>query len=152
IGYDLFAKDGKLTFKKPAGTSAGTPFTCQLGDNMLEFHARISSVQQVSKVTVNGWDVEKKGKGTASSQPNKSSYEKLGMDFSDPGVTGAVGTSSEYLDVVSGPPTQGAATGLANSIAEDLASSFAECEAYLVGDNSLTAGELIETKGVGSKF
>jgi phage protein D/phage baseplate assembly protein gpV len=152
IGYDLFAKDGKLTFKKPAGPSGGTPFTCQLGDNMLEFHARLSSVQQVSKVTVNGWDEKTKQKVTASSSPSGSKYESVGMTLGDPGVKTVVGPTSEYLDVVSGPITQGAAQDLADTIAEDLASSFAEAEAYLVGDNSITAGELIETKGVGTKF
>jgi phage protein D/phage baseplate assembly protein gpV len=149
IGYDLYAKDGKLTFKKPEPTS-GQTIECQYGRNMLEFRARISSVQQVSKVTVNGWDVKDKQKITASESPSSSSYESVGMSLSD--IKSAIGSSSEYVDVVSGPATPSAASAMAKSIAEDLASSFAEAEAYILGDNKIVAGALIETKGVGSKF
>ncbi len=59
IGYEIFVRDKVLYFRSPP--SAAQPSDrLSLGQDITEFSPRLSTLSQVSEVTVRGWDVKEK--------------------------------------------------------------------------------------------
>ena len=59
IGYRMYVEEGKLYFKQAPQTEPDVP-VLEWGVNLLEFQARMTTAQQVTEVTVRGWDPKTK--------------------------------------------------------------------------------------------
>ena len=58
IGFECFAEDGKLYFRKPQRPQAQVTLTW--GEDLLTFYPRLSLAEQIEEVVVRGWDLQKK--------------------------------------------------------------------------------------------
>ena len=69
IGFEVSVEDGKLNFRQPTPSSeapgegdyhSGNPLQLVFGSDLLEFHPRVSSAEQVKDVKSRGWDPKTK--------------------------------------------------------------------------------------------
>ncbi len=149
IGHKVTAKDGKLYFKK-AETNLSTGPTLKWGENLVSFQPRLTAAEQVSSVTVQGWDPQKKkpiqGEAKSSTTAPSIGYGKNG--------TQAASTFGAADLLVTDIPVQSVAD--ANAVAKGhldrINGNFiqAEGEAFISPD--IEAGSSVTIENVGTKF
>ena len=147
VGFEVACIDETIHFRKP-GADAGTPVKLEWGQGLLGFHPRATGIQQVEKVTVNGWDPKAKRPITADNQ-NPHMDSKIGLDrkkvAGDLGG-GAIAVSREIVT------SQGEATSLAQSTMDKLANAWLEAEGRCVGNPAIRAGCKVQLSGIGTRF
>jgi phage protein D len=157
VGYEVAVVDGKLDFGPPVSSAAapsqGTltskdPLQLTLGSNLLSFRCVVTSAEQVSEVTVRGWDVATKRPlvGTARAETTSASIAvgptELAGKF---GGRTIAGVDVPYR-------TQAEVDAAAKAIAEQVAGAFAELEGVARGNPKLRAGVAISLGLVGEPF
>lgn len=149
-GRLLYVDGTKLCFKEPApDADATTPIELKAHVDLLRFRARASTIEQVDKVVVRGWDVQKKDVVTGQS-------ERVGLR---PKVGQSTGTTSTWFSMAAGLEQHDVTVATATS-AEKMAggrllsraSRFVEAEAEAVGNPKLLAGVAVKLSGVGTRF
>jgi phage protein D len=152
LGYLLFVR-GKTLHCEEAN-STGHPIELEWGKTLSDFHPRLATTEQVTSVTVRGWDPQKKqsivGKATRGRD-----MPRVGQVQSDSGgeeVKKAFGIDAEGLVTNSPIATQAAADSLAQSIADRLAGRYIEAEGICSGNPAIIAGVAIDLKAVGKRF
>lgn len=150
IGYQVFAQDGNLYFKKGEANLGDGP-TLNFGDDLTTFQPTLSSTHQVDKVTVKGWDPQKKEAITGQATPN-SAMNQGGIN-----KTGGAAAKSAFGDaeevVVSHPVvSQAEADALATGLSNDFCGEFIEAEGVCYGHPKVKAGWRITIAGVGTRF
>jgi uncharacterized protein involved in type VI secretion and phage assembly len=159
IGFDLSVRGDKLYFQLPiasstapaAGTLAtDTPLALVLGANLNAFMPRITAAEQVNEVEVRGWDPDTQATVSASAQAATTSVT-IG-DLSP--ATAASAFSSESKFVIGDRPLSkpDEVQRVADAVAEQIGSAFAEAEGVADGDPLLRAGSAISVAGVGPRF
>jgi phage protein D len=153
IGFDCRVDDETLRFKKPTESSSGPgegdfqsddPVQLVWNGNLLEFHARMSAVAQVSQVKVRGWDVDKKEAVIGQADVAATNAE---LTTTPAALARKVG--EQVLVVVDRPVgTQEAADALAAAQAEQVGSSAYEATAVVLGSPALKAGVAVSISGV----
>ena len=152
IGYRLHAEGRTLYFEPPP--SAPPETSVRWGIDLVEFRARLSTMEQVNQVTVYGWDP--KGKktvvGVATSPTGSPRIRR------DNGATGGVKAQqahgSEGKQVVVGLPVynQQEAQSIAQAILDRNAAGFVEAEGMLGPMPTVKAGTVVNVTGAGSRF
>ncbi|HEX5859737.1 MAG TPA: VgrG-related protein [Microbacterium sp.] len=133
----------------PAATKArDDPVVIQHGANAQYVRAVVTAAEQVSKVSVRGWDVSTK-------QPVVSTADAATLSAQLGSVTPAaiakkVG-SREYIET-SGEGRAASQDKLAASLADRLAGGFAEVEAVVLGNPDIRCGVAVTLTGFGSPF
>lgn len=151
IGKELFVDDTTLKLRDRATTSAVATFTW--GENILGFSSRLSVANQVSTVSVSGWDSQKKeailGQATTSDNHPTVGESRTGSSLVTSGlnVSGTKITSSNWAIT-----TQSEAEQIALAIYDDLSGRFIQIEGTVFGDPILKPGVKITLKGMGTKF
>lgn len=149
IGYEAFASDGKLYFRKPDPT--GAAIDLEWGRQLKSFRPRLSLAEQVDEVTVKGWDVQKKE--TITGQANSSTTSP---QINVGGWGGAVAqskVSAAALNVVDVPvQSQADADSVAKGRLDELNGAFIEAEGEAFGVPELKAGMLVNLTKLGTKF
>jgi phage protein D len=147
IDFEVVVVDKKLNFRK-AGSAARYEKTAELGGELLSFRPRITGVQQIAEVVVQGWDPARK--------ETIESTARVGATGSEIGIARSAasnGLGGGKVTVANSPVmTTGEADALAKSLAARLGEGFLEAEGVCRGDPRLLAGSKIEVKGVGSRF
>ncbi|WP_438297509.1 VgrG-related protein [Streptomyces sp. HUAS TT7] len=154
-GRDLFFRDGKLHFCKPARASSapakgmsaqGSPFALQFGANLLKVGSVASLDDQVTGVTVRGWDPERKEPFVAMGNPATTRHSTA---WTAP--SGAVSGPSVLL---AGLPrgTQGEAETLAASMAQEIAAGLPRLRAVVRGEPRLRLRSGVSLTGLGKQF
>ena len=157
-GFEVAVRDGSFSFTPPApatkapaaSNGAGpNPLVLELGKDLLRFRSVLTSAQQVGKVEVRGWDVATKQALTATAPAKTTSAElptvnpeDLAKIFGDPVY---VSTDVPYR-------TQAEVDEAANSLAEEIAGTFAEFEGVARGNPQVRAGAPISVSGLGEPF
>ena len=150
LGYQVFAAEGKLYFKKGEANLGDGP-ELKLGEELRSFRPALTSTHQVDKVKVLGWDPKQKQAITGQATPNSA------MNQGGIGKTGGAAAQSAYgaaeavvttRPVVSVAEANALATGLAN----DLSGEFIDAEGICFGNPGVKAGKRITIKGVGTRF
>lgn len=120
------------------------------GENLLRFSPRISTEQQVSKVVVKGWSMEKKEtiEGTASSTDIGYKMGGSGFALGSKVATDHYG-AREVLYEHRPMHEQAEADGMAKAFLNKLSMSYTEGEAVVMGDPSIEAGKSLSVSGVG---
>ena len=138
IGYRLFVEDRKLHFEPPPPAPPETKL--EWGIDLAQFRARLSTIDQVSKVTVRGWNPKTKqaivGQASAATQTHHIGEARTGGQAAQ-AAHGRQGTSM----VVDLPVfTQSEADKLAKARLDDLSAGFVQAEGSCAGRPALQAG------------
>jgi phage protein D len=149
IGYEVFVEENKLYFRKPQGARGQVEL--EWGVTLRSFKPRLSLWRQVNKVTVKGWDPNKKeeirGEATSST-----SSPKIGLGKTGPQATTTAFGAAEELVVRRPVQTQREADMLAKALLDEINAGFVEAEGVAVGNPNMKAGMKVKIKKVSSKF
>lgn len=147
IGYDLRVSEARLHF---CAAAAADPPTLELtvGENLEQFHPRVSSASQVSGVRVRGWDPSTK-KTVVGSRPPAAGSASL---FLTPHTL--AGRAHASVRVAADRPlsSQTETDAAAGALAERLGGSFLEADGTARGDPRLCAGVCVKVARVASEF
>ncbi|MCU0484572.1 MAG: VgrG-related protein [Anaerolineales bacterium] len=149
IGYECFVQEGKLYFRKPPTSGSGGTLTW--GKELTSFDPRLSTAEQVSEVEVRGWDgLQKKDiKGNASSSQTNPQigFGKWG------GEAAQKAFGKGKLILVDQPVVSKAdADKLAQARLDELNGAFVEADGECFRSPEVTAGKIVELKGLGKRF
>jgi phage protein D/phage baseplate assembly protein gpV len=159
IGFDLAVRGDKLYFQQPIESSsapaAGTlqtdsPLALVLGANLNAFMPRITAAEQVNEVEVRGWDPDTQQTVLATAQAATTSVT---LGDATP-ATAASSFASESKFVLGDRPLTKSdeVQRVADAVAEQIGSAFAEADGIADGDPTLRAGTAISVAGVGHPF
>jgi uncharacterized protein involved in type VI secretion and phage assembly len=122
------------------------------GINLLDFEARLTTSQQVTEVTVRGWDPKTKkeiiGQATTPQDTPQVGERRSGGDAAKRAF------NIESKEIVTNRPvaTQAEADALAQSICDEMGNAFIQAEGTCFGNPAVHAGAIVELKGVGQRF
>jgi uncharacterized protein involved in type VI secretion and phage assembly len=143
-GGELDVAAGALSIVDPTKTK-GPAAELVYGETLQRFRPRVSSLGQVAKVDVRGWDVKKK------SAILKTGTAKASTTVEDSSVNGVV-TGAKVLLATTHVSTDAEADARAKAAAAQLGHERVQGSAVAVGDPLLLAGEFVKISGVGKRF
>lgn len=150
IGFLLYVQRGILFFH-PFEEQA-PDLKLKWSDDLIEFRPRLTTLKQVSKVIVRGWNPQEKHEivGQASSSQSSPS---IGIQKNG----GALASDSFQLEaplLITDIPVrnQSKAQSLAESEADRHESLFIEAEGKCIGNPKLIAGTTLDIQAVGNRF
>jgi uncharacterized protein involved in type VI secretion and phage assembly len=148
--YDcrFYLEDGKAKFKKVDALAGQSPTELTFGDNLITFRPRMSSVQQVAKVNVRGWDYKRKEVINGASQTGEPTA-KVGEQ--QKGLTTKFG-NHEVLVPDRSVETTAEANAVAQATINRMADAYVEATGSCLGNPELHAGKMVRIKNVGTKF
>jgi phage protein D len=157
IGFEIAVNEGKFSFRKPTEATAAPgdgdydstdPLKLVFGQELLEFHPRISSAEQVGEVIVRGWDMKGKqavigrSPASATSATLSTGPVELAQTFGGPTFT-----------CVDRPlATQAGVDATARALSERIGSAFAEATGVARGNPKLKAGTAVNVSVVADAF
>jgi phage protein D len=150
IGYEMLVEDRTLRFRK-IKSDRPKALTLSFTHGLMTFYAYLSTSDQVSQVTVRGWDPRTKQALVGQARASDLTATMQGTRV------GAASTQSLFgsrtLTVVEHPvATQNEADLLARGLLSDLALNYIVGEGTAVGDPSIQVGTVIELDGLGRSF
>lgn len=157
-GFDLSVRGDQLYFQPPVSSTHAPapgsldtvdPLALVFGANLNAFLPRITAAEQVSKVEVRGWNPDNQQVVLGNANAATTSV--------DVGAISPSSISSTFGDstfVVGDRPLRDAQSvqRVADSVAEQIGSAFAEADGVADGDPQLRAGTPISVSGVGTPF
>ena len=151
IGYHMYVEDNKLCFRQAPETEPQVP-ALEWGINLLDFQARLTTAQQVTEVTVRGWDPKTKkeiiGQATVPQDTPQVGEQRSGGDA----AKRAFNIESKEIVVNRPVATQAEADALAQSICDEMGNAFIQAEGTCRGEPAVHAGAIVEIKGIGQRF
>jgi phage protein D/phage baseplate assembly protein gpV len=150
LGYLLFVQ-GKELHCEEHGTQTGN-FTLTFGEDLREFHPRLTTVDQVSDASASGWDPTKRetviGKAAnANGAPQVASGTQGGAMAHQ-----AFGVEASILVADRPVRTQSVAEKLAQASLDRREGRFIEAEGTTRGTPSLVAGVSVQLQQLGNRF
>lgn len=148
LGFAVWCEDTKLYFKPPPlDADSGLEFVMDqqpkggAGDKLKSFSGRLSTAQVLKKVTVRGWNPEKKEEVVGEAEPKNS---PLGSSNAASGL-GDFGTIQTY---VCDHPVMSVdeAKAIAKAKLDEASMSFLTAEAEAMGNAKLKAGIVVKIK------
>ena len=180
IGYEFTIADGLFSFRRASSVRAADrpPLTLTLHQSLRSFAARVTAGNLTPNVEVRVWDpvqgrvisAEAGATTGAASPAGDQTAEEIAALFGDPadGADPGPPPSPAVEDlgpppsntafvmynrpVGGGPTTASAADLVANGLAEQLASSFAEADGDATGNPRLQAGAAVRVEGISGQF
>jgi uncharacterized protein involved in type VI secretion and phage assembly len=149
IGYQVYAAEGKLYFKKGDDKLGDGP-TLTFMEDLDSFQPCLTASGQVDKITIKSWDAKQKQLISANATPN-GSLNQGGMKKTG-GDTAKIFGAAEL--VVTDRPvfTSTEATALATGLSNDINRESMQAEGECLGNPGVKAGWTITIKGVGDRF
>lgn len=154
IGYDLFVEESgansKIYFYPSVNVSA-VNYRLHYGSTLIQFQPNLDTSNQVAKVTVRGWDAEKKTKIEATVE--RSQLTTRGI--SCPALLSALEESfKDKEEVISDKPINSMqeAQTLARETLERIAKEMVKGSGSTVGLPDLRAGSVLEIEGLDECF
>jgi phage protein D len=157
IGFELAVSEGKLHFRKPQPSKDGpkegnfrsrNPLQLVFGQDLLQFHPRVSSAEQVSQVKVRGWSPKDKKEviGSASAGTTSAKLRETPAQL-------AGKFAPRTFTLVDRPlATQREVDAAAKAVAEQIGSAHAEAEGVARGNPVLKAGVPVSVGLVSADF
>ncbi len=154
----VFTDTGDFQFVQPRpATGAPAPSTpaksshyvLEKGRNLVRCRVGVTASDQVTDVTVRGWDVHAKRPLTARAPAAESDELLIGTT---PGAATASFGAAELLSSDVPYDTQSEVLHAASALAADVTGAFAELEAEVRGDPWLRPGVPVALNGVGAPF
>jgi phage protein D/phage baseplate assembly protein gpV len=158
VGFDLSMHGDQLYFQPPISSSTAPvpgslrtddPLALVFGANLNAFLPRITAAEQVGEVEVRGWDPDNQQAVVASAKASTTSVDTGSLT---PASVAQTFGDAKY--VVGDRPLRDSDSvqRVANSVAEQIGSAFAEADGIADGDPALRAGTPISIAGVGKPF
>lgn len=150
IGYELQVADKTLRFRKTKHDRAQA-ITLSFTHGLMTFYAYLSTADQVSQVTVRGWDPRTKQALVGQAQASDLPATMQGTQVGPAAVQSLFGPRT--LTVVEHPvATQNEADLLARGLLNDLALNYIVGEGTAVGDAAIRVGTVMALDGLGKRF
>ncbi|NER30179.1 MAG: phage late control D family protein [Symploca sp. SIO1C4] len=150
IQYEVVVEDKTLFFKPVANTESEI-LTLRMGEDLLEFYPRLSSMSQVSEVSVRGWNPKQKqeiiGLAKIGDEVSTMGGNNSGAALSEKAFGGAVEIVSHRPQV-----TQAEADQMAKAYFNNRTLAFITGEGVCWGRTDLRAGKVVKIEGVGRRF
>jgi len=150
IGYTVFTENGKLHFVKPEPPSSPDQ-TLEFRENLISFRPRMTLSEQVTEVTVRGWDVKTK-KAWVGQSSSSDVGAKAGVGKTGTSATNSAFGAAKRLFVRDNINSQDDAKAVAEALMNQANEHFIEADGEAEGLPTLHAGMVVEIKGVTSKF
>lgn len=159
IGYDLFvieagdngtAAASQLYFG-PSVNVKRTTYELKYGLSLMEFQPTLTTANQVSEVTVHGWDKVKKQKIEATAKRSELDTKGVGAAGNQQAIEQAF---NQRQEVIAHKPVASLdeAKTLARQTLENIAKDMVKATASTVGLPDLRAGGIVLVGGVGKRF
>lgn len=150
IQYEVTIDDKTLHFL-PVSNAESDIVTLTKEDDLLEFSPRLTSMQQVNEVTVQGWDPTQKVQIVAHARRGDE-QSRMGGEKSDTSQTPAA--FGRQTRIITNEPifTQAQADDLARSRFKNMSLSLITGDALCLGRTDLKPGKVIKIDGVGKRF
>lgn len=150
IGYYLYVDGETLHFCATPGSGPGPEL--KWGTELLRFEPRLTTAQQVTKVTVRGWDPKAK-----EAIVGEASVPRGGPKTGERDTGGQAAKRAFNLDgkeYVTNRPvaSQTEAESMAQSVCDQLGNSFIQAEGECIGNPNVRAGVTVKVTGVGTRF
>jgi Bacteriophage probable baseplate hub protein len=143
INYEVMVEDKTLYFRKTPQDKSSIA-RLKMGDDLLEFHPRLTSANQVSKVSVFGWSLKEK-KEIRAHGTDTSSKSSAGLSKD------AFGEATEF--VTSHPvTTQAEADQIAKAALAKQGLELIEGTGSCLGRADLKKGKMIQIEGASKRF
>ena len=151
IGYEVGVNDQTLYFR-PRQHNGSEILTLSRDVELLEFYPRLSTIEQLEKVTVQGWDPQKKEEVTADSQPGDvdslidasvSGPEMVKQVFSDK-------SGGTTVDMMIG--SQAEADQVAQGWFKEMSLQYVVGDGVCIGRSDLKPGIFVNIVGLGERF
>ena len=151
VGYEVYARERTLYFKRAGSSSSGNTLQLEWGDQLQAFHPRLTLAEQVDEVVVKGWDPKTKTEITGSATRSQASPE---IGESSPGGQLASNAFGEGKRVVVDRPvsSQAEADAVAQALYDEINGAFVEADGECIGTPALKAGTKVELSALGQKF
>ncbi|MFQ5881387.1 MAG: phage late control D family protein [Candidatus Methylomirabilales bacterium] len=150
IGYELLVEDKTLRFRK-VKHDRGKVVALDFTHGLMTFYAYLSTADQVSQVTVRGWDLQAKQALVGQAQASDVSGTMQGSQVGPAAAESLFGART--LAIVEHPvATQNEADLLAKGLLNDIALGYIIGEGTAVGDPAIKVGTVIELDGLGERF
>ncbi|MFE3579751.1 VgrG-related protein [Streptomyces vinaceus] len=149
---------GKFRFVRPVPAAGApptstegekSPFVLHAGQDVLRCRAAVTSADQIGKVESRGWDVAAKRPLTAPAAATSTSAVSIGTT---PGRAASAFGSGRLVETETPYDRQSEVKFAADSLAEDITSSFAELEVTVRGNPKLRPGVPVTLRDVGTPF
>lgn len=150
IRYEVDVESKTLIFR-PAANDSGKSITLRFGEKLQAFRPRLTTLGQVSKVIVQGWNPKTKeaivGRAGAGDEISKMEGDTIGAALTE----SAFGETKTYV-VDKYLFSQTEAEQIAKAKYNDMIVDFITGEGTTIGVPELRAGDVIELSGLGSRF
>ena len=149
-GSVLFADGRSIRFEPPK--PEGDAIEMQWGENLQEFRPRMTTVNQVSSVTVRGWDPKTRQEIVGQAKHGDGQPQVGESRKSADVVQSAFNRESPMLSADRPVRTQAEADQMARALAGRHSSGFIEAEGMCIGNAKILAGSSIRLKALGDRF
>ncbi len=150
IQYEVVVEDKTLYFR-PVANAESEILTLTLERDLLEFYPRLSSVSQISEVTVRGWNPKDKeavvGQARTGDEVSKMGGQNSGAALGETAFGAAVGRVIDHPVM-----TQAEADQLAKAHFNQATLGLISGEGVCWGRTDLRPGKVIKIDGVGQRF
>ncbi len=150
IGYELLVEDKTLKFRQ-VKNDRGKTVELDFLHGLRDFNAYLSTADQVSQVTVRGWDPQAKEALVGQAQSSDVTGTMQGAQVGPRVAEDLFGTRT--LAVIEQPvSTQNEADLLAKGLLNEIALRYIVGEGTTVGNPEIRAGNVVELGGLGEQF
>ncbi len=150
IGYRLYVEDRTLHFEPPPSAPSETEL--EWGIHLATFRPRMTTVSQVTEVTVRGWDPQAKN-AIVSQASRPAAPWQIGESHNGGALAQSAHSISGKELLVDRPVVNSTdATNVAQAMLNELNAGAIETEGECAGDPEVRAATRVNIKGVGTRF
>ncbi|WP_086930819.1 phage late control D family protein [Agarilytica rhodophyticola] len=154
LGYDLFVEETSGQPRLYFGPSVNiqrTTYELEYGKSLIHFQPNLSTANQVAKVTVRGWDEQRKAKIEATVARSQIATKGVGQQGGQAQIDSSFADREE---VIANKPvaTNEEAQTLARETLERIAKDMIKGSGSTVGLPDLRAGSVLQLSGLGQRF
>jgi phage protein D len=150
IGYELVVDDKRLRFRARR-LSAGAALTLARDADLLELSLRLSTLGQVPRTVVRGWDPIEKVVLVAEAGPGDQTSSMGGATVGPDAVRRAFGEASA-ASVTRPVFSRDEADQIARGRFNEMALAYVTGEGVSIGRTDLRAGSIVRIEGIGERF
>lgn len=150
INFEIMVSDRDLLFR-PRKIADAAELTLHREVELLEFRPRLTTVGQVPKLEVRGWDPAKKqeivGRAGAGDEPHLMAGSKSG-----PAATQRAFDAGPSARVTSPVQSQDEADAMAKHGFAEMALGYIRADGLCIGEPRMRAGTVVKIEGIGARF
>lgn len=152
IGYECFIDGKKFIFRSPQNKQAKNKLAW--GEDLLSFSPRMTLAEQVEKVLVKGWDIQKKAAITGQAEQGRlyPQIEEVVGKQDGKSWSKKLSNGSKHVFVNLPIASQAEADIVAAARLDEISGVFVEAEGTAFRRPDIRAGQTIKLEGLGKRF